>query len=282
MELRRRHRRARIFRGGRGDPPQHRTGTPLEGIYQGHAEVRKLWADIRETFAEARFDIDRATEHDGVVLVLALSGCAAPAAVPWRTRPSGLSPSSSTDLEGASSSGPATSPKPSKPSGCRSRRCRRRTWRRCARGRPGRRARNTLPLRLRHRGRRAMSDLGPRSNSLPRSRGPIFLRSDARGVAPVDCRHGSSDVDRLPAAFVAGVRRSVSQEVADSSQRYSRRQRCASTTMPSCRARRLSGRAGCGPLVNEAAAPLSASRDPITGNSVVARRIGLPRRVWCE
>ena len=45
-------------------------GTPLEGIYRGHAEVRKLWADIRESFAEARFDIVRATEHDGVVLVL--------------------------------------------------------------------------------------------------------------------------------------------------------------------------------------------------------------------
>ncbi len=45
-------------------------GTPLEGIYQGHAEVRKLWADIRESFGEARFDIERATEHDGVVLVL--------------------------------------------------------------------------------------------------------------------------------------------------------------------------------------------------------------------
>ena len=45
-------------------------GTPLEGIYKGHAEVRKLWADIRESFAEARFDIERATEHDGVVLIL--------------------------------------------------------------------------------------------------------------------------------------------------------------------------------------------------------------------
>ena len=45
-------------------------GTPLEGIYRGHAEVRKLWADIRESFAEARFDVERATEHDGLVLVL--------------------------------------------------------------------------------------------------------------------------------------------------------------------------------------------------------------------
>jgi ketosteroid isomerase-like protein len=45
-------------------------GTPLEGVYHGHAEVRKLWADIRQSFAEARFDIDRATEHDDVVLVL--------------------------------------------------------------------------------------------------------------------------------------------------------------------------------------------------------------------
>jgi SnoaL-like domain len=45
-------------------------GTPLEGVYHGHTEVRKLWSDIRESFAEARFDIDRATEHDGVVLVL--------------------------------------------------------------------------------------------------------------------------------------------------------------------------------------------------------------------
>ncbi len=44
--------------------------TPLEGVYHGHAEVRKLWADIRESFAEARFDIERATEHDGVVLIL--------------------------------------------------------------------------------------------------------------------------------------------------------------------------------------------------------------------
>jgi ketosteroid isomerase-like protein len=45
-------------------------GTPLEGVYRGRAEVRKLWADIRDSFAEARFDIDRATEHGGVVLVL--------------------------------------------------------------------------------------------------------------------------------------------------------------------------------------------------------------------
>jgi hypothetical protein len=45
-------------------------GTPLEGIYQGHAELRKLWADMRESFSEARFDIARATDHDGVVLVL--------------------------------------------------------------------------------------------------------------------------------------------------------------------------------------------------------------------
>ena len=44
--------------------------TPLEGVYHGHAEVRQLWADIRESFAGARFDIDRATEHDGVVLIL--------------------------------------------------------------------------------------------------------------------------------------------------------------------------------------------------------------------
>jgi ketosteroid isomerase-like protein len=45
-------------------------GTPLEGVYHGHTEVRKLWADIRESFVEARFDIERATERDGVVLVL--------------------------------------------------------------------------------------------------------------------------------------------------------------------------------------------------------------------
>ncbi len=45
-------------------------GTPLEGVYHGHSEVRKLWADIRESFVEARLDIERATEHDGVVLVL--------------------------------------------------------------------------------------------------------------------------------------------------------------------------------------------------------------------
>ena len=45
-------------------------GTPLEGIYKGHAEVRKLWSDMREAFAEARFDIDLATEHAGAVLVL--------------------------------------------------------------------------------------------------------------------------------------------------------------------------------------------------------------------
>ena len=45
-------------------------GTPLEGVYHGHTEVRKLWSDIRGSFAEARLDIDRVTEHDGVVLVL--------------------------------------------------------------------------------------------------------------------------------------------------------------------------------------------------------------------
>ena len=45
-------------------------GTPLEGIYRGHAGVRKLWVDIREAFADARFEVERATEHDGRVLVL--------------------------------------------------------------------------------------------------------------------------------------------------------------------------------------------------------------------
>jgi SnoaL-like domain len=45
-------------------------GTPLEGVYRGHDEVRRLWADIRESFAGAWFDIERASEHDGVVLVL--------------------------------------------------------------------------------------------------------------------------------------------------------------------------------------------------------------------
>ena len=93
-------------------------GTPLEGIYRGHAEVRKLWADIRESFAEARFDIVRATEHTASSSSLALSSCAAPAAGPWRTPPSGLSRSSSTELESASSSGPETRPRPSKPWGC--------------------------------------------------------------------------------------------------------------------------------------------------------------------
>ena len=65
-------------------------GTPLEGVYHGHTEVRKLWADIRESFVEARFDIERATERDGVASSLAPCGCAAPAAAPWPTRPSGL------------------------------------------------------------------------------------------------------------------------------------------------------------------------------------------------
>ena len=45
-------------------------GSPLEGIYRGHAGMRELWADIGESFAETRFDVDRATEHDGLVLVL--------------------------------------------------------------------------------------------------------------------------------------------------------------------------------------------------------------------
>jgi hypothetical protein len=45
-------------------------GTPLEGIYRGHAEVQRLWADIRESFSEARFEVERASEHDGLVLVL--------------------------------------------------------------------------------------------------------------------------------------------------------------------------------------------------------------------
>ena len=45
-------------------------GTPLEGVYHGHAEVRRLWGDIREAFAEARFEVERATEHEGRVLVL--------------------------------------------------------------------------------------------------------------------------------------------------------------------------------------------------------------------
>jgi ketosteroid isomerase-like protein len=45
-------------------------GTPEEGIYRGHAELRRLWAVFRESFPEARFDVERATEHDGRVLVL--------------------------------------------------------------------------------------------------------------------------------------------------------------------------------------------------------------------
>src|SRR4029453_2070518 len=95
-------------------------GTPLEGVYHGHTEVRKLWSDIRDSFAEARFDIDRATEHDGVALVLGtlrLRGTGSGAAA---DTPLGLSPSSSTDWEDASSSGPATNPAPSRPWGCRS------------------------------------------------------------------------------------------------------------------------------------------------------------------
>jgi hypothetical protein len=32
--------------------------------------VRRLWAHIRESFAEARLDVDRATEHDGLVLII--------------------------------------------------------------------------------------------------------------------------------------------------------------------------------------------------------------------
>ena len=47
-------------------------GTPLEGIYYGHAEARRLWADIRESFGEVRFEVERATEHDGRVLVLGI------------------------------------------------------------------------------------------------------------------------------------------------------------------------------------------------------------------
>jgi ketosteroid isomerase-like protein len=45
-------------------------GTPLEGIYRGHAGVQQLWADIRESFSEARFEVESASEHDGLVLVL--------------------------------------------------------------------------------------------------------------------------------------------------------------------------------------------------------------------
>ena len=45
-------------------------GTPEEGIYRGHTELRGLWAVFREAFQEARFDVERATEHGGFVLVL--------------------------------------------------------------------------------------------------------------------------------------------------------------------------------------------------------------------
>jgi ketosteroid isomerase-like protein len=45
-------------------------GTPAEGIYHGHAEMRKLWADLTESFGELRLDVERATEHDGLVVVL--------------------------------------------------------------------------------------------------------------------------------------------------------------------------------------------------------------------
>ena len=101
-------------------------GTPLEGIYHGHAEVRKLWPDIRESFAEARFDIDRATEHDGVVLVLGTLRLRGTGSGAVADTPFGLVTEFGTELEDASSSGPATNPAPSKPWGCGSRRCRRR------------------------------------------------------------------------------------------------------------------------------------------------------------
>ena len=64
-------------------------GTPLEGIYRGHAEVRKLWADVRESFAEARFEVERATEHDGLCLSSAPCGCGARAAALRPIPPSG-------------------------------------------------------------------------------------------------------------------------------------------------------------------------------------------------
>ena len=95
-------------------------GTPLEGVYHGHAEVRKLWADIRETFAEARFEIERATEHDGVVLVLGILRLRGTGSGAMADTPFGLVAEVEHGSENASSSGPATSPAPSQPWGCRS------------------------------------------------------------------------------------------------------------------------------------------------------------------
>jgi hypothetical protein len=101
-------------------------------------QLRKLWSDIRESFAEARFDIDRATEDDGVVLVLGTLRLRGTGSGAVADTPFGLSRRSSTELEDASSSGPATNPAPSRPWGCPSSRCRGITWR--LSGEPSKRA----------------------------------------------------------------------------------------------------------------------------------------------
>jgi hypothetical protein len=47
-------------------------GTPLEGVYRGHDEVRRLWAEIGESFEIHGVDVERAFEHEGRVVVLGM------------------------------------------------------------------------------------------------------------------------------------------------------------------------------------------------------------------
>ncbi len=45
-------------------------GTPMEGTYRGHAEVRQLWDRLLEAFEDARFEIEDVRDLGDEVLIL--------------------------------------------------------------------------------------------------------------------------------------------------------------------------------------------------------------------
>jgi ketosteroid isomerase-like protein len=45
-------------------------GTPMEGTYRGHAQIRRLWRAIVEAWGTYRFEIDEIKDDGGQVLAL--------------------------------------------------------------------------------------------------------------------------------------------------------------------------------------------------------------------
>ena len=51
---------------------EHNVGfsTPMEGVYRGHAEMRRLWEAIVEAWGDYRFEVDEVRDADGQVVWL--------------------------------------------------------------------------------------------------------------------------------------------------------------------------------------------------------------------